>query len=143
MTSKIQNTKQVSGISLDYLVSSGLDKRESQIKDLPLKVYLSDSQEKKVEEYCKVFGVSVRTMLNSCINYIIFLADKKGIEVKDLQYYPKRLGTNCHDLILNTETVTKLRNSGVNELEEAGKYAIAGIKVLYEKNLDVRSKTSK
>lgn len=135
-----QNRETTENSAVDYLVSSGLNKRDSDSDKPLLKIYLSESQEKKVEEYCKVFGVSVRTMLNSCIHYIIFLSEKKGIEVKDLQYYPKRLGSHCHELILNTETLTKLKHSGLTELSEASKYAVAGINVLYDKNLNIRNK---
>ena len=109
MTPKFQQEKQaIENTSVDYLISSGLDKRDSGLNESSLKVYLSESQEKKVEEYCKIFGVSVRTMLNSCINYIIFLSEKKGVEVKDLQYYPESLGSSIHKLILNAETLNKL-----------------------------------
>lgn len=143
MTPKFQQEKQaIENTAVDYLISSGLDKRDSGLNDSSLKVYLSESQEKKVEEYCKVFGVSVRTMLNSCINYIIFLSEKQGVEVKDLQYYPKSLGSSIHELILNAETLNKLNKLGVKEVEEASKYAVAGIEVLYQKNLNIRKKKS-
>ncbi|MGC9526803.1 MAG: hypothetical protein ACP5D7_14820 [Limnospira sp.] len=124
--------------AVDYLISSALNQRDSGLNESSLTVYLSESQQRKVEEYCKVFGVSVRTMLNSCIQYIIFLSEQKGVEVKDLQYYPKRLGSIDYDLMLNAETLSKLKKSGVEELGEACKYAIAGIKVLYEKNLKIK-----
>ncbi|MFQ3618135.1 MAG: hypothetical protein SNJ50_15685 [Cyanobacteriota bacterium] len=143
MTAKFQQEKQsAENGAVDYLISSGLNNRDSREGGISLKIYLSESQERKVEEYCRVFGVSVRTMLNSCIQYVIFLSEKKGVEVKDLRYYPKRLGSSCHDLLLNAETLSKLKNSGVNKVEEAGKYAVAGIKVLHEKNLNIRSKKS-
>lgn len=143
MTAKFrQESQSAEDGAVDYLISSGLNNRGSRESGTSLKIYLSESQEKKVEEYCKVFGVSVRTLLNSCIQYVIFLSERKGVEAKDLQYYPKRLGSNCHDLLLNAETLSKLKNLGVNEVEEAGKYAVAGIKVLYEKNLNIRSTKS-
>ena len=138
MTPKFQQEKQaIENTSVDYLISSGLDKRDSGLNESSLKVYLSESQEKKVEEYCKIFGVSVRTMLNSCINYIIFLSEKKGVEVKDLQYYPESLGSSIHKLILNAETLNKLNKLVVKEVEESSKYAVAGIEVLYDKNLNI------
>jgi hypothetical protein len=143
MTAKfLPKNQTIENGAVEYLISSGFDKRDSGLNELTLKVYLSESEEKKVEEYCRVFGVSVRTMLNSCIHYIIFLSERKGIAVKDLQYYPKRLGSNCHELILNAETLNKLKRSGVEEMGEVGKYAVAGIKVLYEKNLYIRRKSS-
>lgn len=143
MTPKFQQEKQsLENTAVDYLISSGLDKRDSGLNDSSLKVYLSESQEKKVEEYCKVFGVSVRTMLNSCINYIIFLSEKQGVAVKDLQYYPKSLGSKIHELILNAETLNKLNKLGVKEAEDASKYAVAGIEVLYQKNLNIKKKRS-
>lgn len=61
-------------------------------------------------------------MLNSCIQYIIFLTTEKGIDAKDLLYYPKRLGSRCHEVILNMETLHKLKNSGLTQMEEASKY---------------------
>ncbi len=128
--------------AVDYLVSSGLHKRDSGLNESSVKVYLSEDQKQKVEQYCDVFGVSVRTMLNSCIQYIIFFSKEKGVEAKDLQYYPKRLGSIGYDLLLNAETLSKLKDSGVQEVEEAAKYAVAGIKVLYEKNLNLRKKSS-
>jgi hypothetical protein len=143
MTPKFQQEKQsLENTAVDYLISSGLDKRDSGLNDSSLKVYLSESQEKKVEEYCKVFGVSVRTILNSCINYIIFLSEKQGVAVKDLQYYPKSLGSKIHELILNAETLNKLNKLGVKEAEDASKYAVAGIEVLYQKNLNIKKKRS-
>lgn len=129
--------------AVDYLVSSGLKKRDSDVDKSLLKIYLSDIQEKKVEEYCNVFGVSVRTMLNSCIQYIIFLTHEKGVEAKDLLYYPKRLGSHCHEVILNAETLNKLKNSGLTQMEEASKYAVAGINILYDKNLNIRKTKSR
>ena len=129
--------------AVDYLVSSGLKKRDSDVDNPLLKNYLSEIQEKKVEEYCNVFGVSVRTMLNSCIQYIIFLTHEKGVEAKNLLYYPKRLGSHCHEVILNAETLSKLKNSGLTQMEEASKYAVAGINILYDKNLNIRKTKSR
>lgn len=143
MTAKFQKEdRAMKNVSMEYLVSSGLDKRDSGLDDSSLKIYLSESQEQKVEEYCKVLGISVRTMLNSSIQYIIFLSKQKGVEAKELKDYPKRLGSICHNLMLNTETITKLKESGVEEIEEASKYAVAGIKVLYGNNFSVK-KTGK
>ena len=143
MTAKFYQEKpKIEEGAVEYLISAGLNKRDSDISQSSLKVYLSESQERKVEEYCQVFGVSVRTMLNSCIQYIIFFSEQKGVDAKDLQYYPKRLGSIGYDLIVNAETLSKLTESGVQEVEEIAKYAVAGIKVLYEKNLNVRKKSS-
>jgi hypothetical protein len=143
MTTKIYREKPArENGAVDYLVSSGLHKRDSGLNESSVKVYLSEDQKQKVEQCCDVFGVSVRTMLNSCIQYIIFFSKEKGVDAKDLQYYPKRLGSIGYDLLLNAETLSKLKDSGVQEVEEDAKYAVAGIKVLYEKNLNVRKKTS-
>ena len=141
MATKIQKEEQFKeNAAIEYLVSSGLDRRDSKLDNSSLEIYLSESQEQKVEKYCNVFGISVRTMLNSCIQYVLYMSKQKGVEVKELQSYPKQLGSSCYNLLLNAETLTKLKESGVEEIEEVSKYAVAGIKVLYDKNLNVRKK---
>jgi hypothetical protein len=126
--------------AVDYMVSTGLQSVDQNIEKSSILVYLTDAQERKVEEYCNVFGVSVRTMLNSSIQYVIFFSQKKEVKVEDLSYYPKRLGSKPYELILNVDTLKKLKKTGLGHLEEASKYAVAGIKILYEKNLNIRTK---
>ncbi|MCU0567869.1 MAG: hypothetical protein MUF49_14865 [Oculatellaceae cyanobacterium Prado106] len=122
--------------ALDYLISIGLQNSDNNLEKTSIFVYLSEAQEKKVEEYCSVFGVSVRTMLNSCIQYVIFFSQAQGVSVEDLSYYPKRLGSRAYELSLNIDTLKKMKSAGLTELDEASKYAVAGIKVLYERTLN-------
>jgi hypothetical protein len=141
MTTKVkQEAQSTKSNAVDYLISSGLSQHTNESEKTSLKIYLSEAQEKMVEEYCNTFGISVRTMLNSCIQYIVFLSQKQGVKVKDLKYYPKRLGSHCHELLLNSDTLTKLNNSEMTEFDEAVNYAVAGIKVLYEKNLKIKKR---
>jgi hypothetical protein len=143
MASRMKKIDQNSNSAIDHIISIGINESKSDLDQSTISVYFSEVQEKKIEEYCRVFGLSVRTMLNSCVQYTIFFAEKNKSNVSDLKYFPKRLGSRCHKLTLNAETLAKIKDNNVSELDEITKYVIVGINLLYEKNINIKVKNKK
>ena len=133
---------QESNSAIEHLISLGLNETNADVNQSVVLVYLSELQEKKVEEYCQVFGLSVRTMLNSCIQYTIFFAEKSKLKVSDIKHFPKKLGNRSYKLTLNAETLAKIKNIDGSEVNEITKYVVAGINLLYEKNINIKLKKS-
>ncbi|WP_126148343.1 hypothetical protein [Synechococcus elongatus] len=133
-----KTTSQENSSAADYLISLGLDGDDSISEETSIKIYLTASQENKVQDFCHVFGISARTMMNSCLLYILFLSSKKSLHPKELQCYPKRLGSREHEVTLNRETINRLKSFGITDHNEVVKCIIAGVKVLHDKNLVIR-----
>ncbi|NER32486.1 MAG: hypothetical protein F6J93_00100 [Oscillatoria sp. SIO1A7] len=101
-------------------------------------ICLTESQEGKIEELCNVFGLSVRSMLNSAVKYVLFYREKQGLDISKLKEYPQNLGSRSFKLDLNAETFVELRKAGAIEPKEIAEYAITGITLLYEQNINIK-----
>jgi hypothetical protein len=92
-------------------------------------VRFTEDQEKMVQILSQGLGLSFQSLINCAIRGSLLYIKEQDKKLKDLQEYPKELGSQQMEVMLSVETLSVLESSGMKD--EFIECAIVGIKLLY------------
>ncbi|MCK5718879.1 MAG: hypothetical protein KAH84_02895 [Thiomargarita sp.] len=94
-------------------------------------VHLTKEQIEQIEQVSSALGIAFGVMLNSAVKYAIYYATSNRLSVKELDTYPKTLGTDSIKEKITAQTQFKLEKIGMQDyLSEC---VVTGVKLLYGK----------
>lgn len=93
-------------------------------------VRFTEDQEKMVQILSQGLGLSFQSLINCAIRGTLLYIKEQDKKLKDLQEYPKELGSQNREVMLSVETLSVLESSGMKD--QFIECAIVGIKLLYK-----------
>lgn len=123
--------KNTSKSLLDQEIAKSLQdtNRKKGIKEETLK--LTEEQEELIAFIRDALGLSQTATINSCIKYVIFYIEKKGVKLGEIPQYPTSIGLRSLEFRLSAETSLKLEKAEINN--QIIECAVAGIQLLHER----------
>ncbi|CAD0224386.1 MULTISPECIES: hypothetical protein [Planktothrix] len=92
-------------------------------------VKFTKDQERMVQILSQGLGLSFQSLINCAIRGTLLYIKEQDKKLKDLQEYPKELGSQETEVMLSVETLSVLESCGMKD--QFSECAIVGIKLLY------------